>query len=217
MKYASILPIVLLFSIVPRPADELEIKNHLHGFRIERPEKTWTVREMDNPADGTFNVLLEPEGTPQGTVQVAVRVKKLDALVTAEQARDAALKSIADRSEIVIKKKRNLDVGDLEGAGVIAEMKAMGSTFRIELVYLVNEGRVYNLQRHAPSKDFAKYAPTFGRVWDSFGFVEVREDTSPTRRLRNLAARCGTEVTWNATWEEASRQARVLPDALQLA
>lgn len=208
MKYASILPIVLLFSIVPRPADELEIKNHLHGFRIERPEKTWTVREMDNPADGTFNVLLEPEGTPQGTVQVAVRVKKLDALVTAEQARDAALKSIADRSEIVIKKKRNLDVGDLEGAGVIAEMKAMGSTFRIELVYLVNEGRVYNLQRHAPSKDFAKYAPTFGRVWDSFGFVEVREDTSPTRRLRNLAARCGTEVTWNATWEEASRQAR---------
>ncbi len=209
MKYFSILPVVLVFcTLALQPVDELEIKNHVHGFRIERPDKTWTVREMDNPADGTFNVLIEPDGTPQGTVQIAVRVKKLDVLVTAEQARDGALKSIGDRSEIEIKKTLSLDVADLKGAGVIAEMEAMGQKFRIELVYLVNEDRVYNLQRHAPAKDFAKYAPTFSRIWDSFGFVEIREDKSPTRRLRSLAARCGTEVDWNTSWEQASKHAR---------
>lgn len=188
--------------------DDLEIKSDLHGFRIERPDKSWTVREMDNPGDGTFNVLIEPEGTAQGTVQVAVRTKKLDTPVTAEEARDGALKSIGDRSEIKIKKTLSLDVGDLEGAGVIAEMDAMKQTFRIELVYLVNAGRVYNLQRHAPAKDFKKYAPTFRQIWDSFAFVEIKEDRSPARRLQSLAARCGTEVAWSTTWDEASRKAR---------
>jgi len=218
MKHLSISVLVLLTCVAPpfavpatddQPASNgLEIRNEIHGFRIVRPAESWTMREVDNPADGTFNLLLEPEGTPQGTVQVAVRVKNLGTVVTPEQARDAALESIGDRSDIKIKKKLSLDVGARKGAGVIAEMEAMGQKFRIDLAYLVEGERVYNLQRHAPAKDFSTYAPDFKFIWDSFDFVEITQAEKSGLRLHNLAARCGAEISWNKTWEQAAKQAR---------
>jgi len=218
MAYRAIVFLTLLLGLAllapardddePAGAGNLEFRTHVHGFRIERPDAAWSVRDMDNPADGTFNVLIEPDGTPAGTVQVAVRVKEVGKEVTAEAARDGALKSLADRQDIKVKTKPVFEVAGRKAAGVVAEMEAMGQDFRIELAYLVENGRVYNLQRHAPEKDFAKYARAFGTIWDSFEFVEIREDTSPQALLRKLAERCGTEIDWHRTWEAAAEQAR---------
>ena len=208
MKTLSVFIPTLLICFAPSQDDSLEFKSHVHGFRIERPDSSWKVREHDNQADGTYNHVLEPGDTPQGTVQVAVRVKELDTPVTAGQARDAALRSIADRQEIEIKKKTVFRVAGREAPGAVAEMTAMNSKFHIELAYLVEGKRVYNLQRHAPKEEFAQYADAYDRAWNSFGFVEIREDSSPEGRLRGLAAKCGTEIDWTGTWDEAAKRAR---------
>ncbi len=222
IDFRSITPVALsllclVFSLLdpfPRSAaaaDEEEERiysSSTHGFAIERPDESWTVKETENPADGLFTFVMEPSDADTGMVQVTVRVKPLDQEATAKAVRDNLLETTVNKPEYTRKEKKPYKIAGRTAPGMVVEMKAYGRDFRINLAYLVEAGRIYNIQCHAPAAEFAKRAKVFKKIFASFRFIEIKEDDSPERRIRKMAARCGSEIAWVATWDEAAALAR---------
>lgn len=178
------------------------------GFAIELPDESWTVKESENPADGLFTFTMEPSDKEPGMVQVTVRVKPLDQAATALAVRDNLLATTLNKPEYTRKEKKSFQIAGRKAPGLVVEMKAYGRDFRIDLAYMVEAGRVYSIQCHASVAEFAQLAPQFKRIFGSFRFIEIKEDDSPGGRLKALAARCGSEIEWLGTWDEAAARAR---------
>lgn len=189
------------------PADDDTFVSQSHGFSIRRPDASWTFRDKLNPSDGMLTMTLGP-APASGLVQVTVRAKLLDKPATAKEVRDKLLKDIAAKPEYLKISKGNFKVRGKSAPGMDIEMKASGQVFRVHLCYLIEEEMLYNLQYHAPKGEFDSHLQTFRKVWGTFEVTPLSPELKKERKLLALAARCGSEIDWTESWEEAAKRAR---------
>jgi hypothetical protein len=78
---------------------------------------------------------------------------------------------------------------------------------RIRQHFVVHEGVLHVLQATAPIPAFANHDADFARFVASFSFLPPAAERAEARRLRGLAARCGSEVPRARTWAEAAERA----------
>jgi len=183
-----------------------------HGFTIERPDATWFFQESLNRSEGLLTLTIQPapreDQTTAGLIQVTIRAKHLTASTTETSVRDKLLADTEGKPEYTKKKKRDFRALGRKAPGLEIEMQAYGTVYRVHICCIVTNDMVYTLQCHAPKTKFEDYLKTFRTIWSSFAFAPISEDTRVQQQLAALGARCGSEVEWAASWEQAAKRAR---------
>ncbi|MHC5036175.1 MAG: hypothetical protein ACYTHM_02575 [Planctomycetota bacterium] len=211
---SGILASILLFGILPQVgfAGEVPEKNvflsKAHGFRIARPDDRWAFHETGEPVQGTYRLVVYVKDQKE-RVMVTVRVKDPAAeSPSAESLRDQALEWTKGKPAYTDASKTTMPIAGQSAPALAVTMKSGGETFRVRQGYRIQNGIVFTLGYHAPVKDFPTHLPTFLRICRTFRFVAPAPDVAKKTKLRNLAARCGTEIEWFTDWEKAASKAR---------
>ena len=187
--------------------DDKVYESKSHGFRIERPDASWTIQEDKDASAGSLTLILQPEGS-SGLVQATVRVNPRRNAVNPKALRDQVLKYTEGRPEFSNKEARDFKIDGREGPGLVIDQESSGQVFRVQQCYLVRDGLQYVLQCQAPAREFRSRASVFKRIWDSFAFTELPPELKAEQRIKRLAARCGSEIGWASSWDEAAGRAR---------
>lgn len=180
------------------------------GFRIERPDDGWSYFEERTAPEGGrgFSLKIYPAGT-QGEILAQVVATPSPPEGGADPRR-----TLADSRAFVAGKPEYTEFTEIEE--VVAGRAAPGFTvryaapqgdYRVRQLFLENAeaGIRYKLQTHAPAARFAEFEPAFRKALASFAFVPVEKPAATP--IADLAARCGSELDWAASWTEASARA----------
>jgi hypothetical protein len=191
-----------------RADDELLVSEPAHGFRITRPDDSWITYSSEGATpDAAWTLSLYPRDS-QGLPSAVVYVKDHDGKSTAEDVRAAAIKLVEGRGQTVLA----LDEAPLDGRTAarlhVRAAAADGRTYEAELRYLVVPPLVYAVQ--------VAWDPAGGpsaalqSLFDSFATFppERAAPDADTERLTALAARCGSELPWATSWDDAAQRAR---------
>lgn len=178
------------------------------GFRLTIPEVGWThvVRKDD---DDLTTVAIGPAALG-GTVQLSVQVTRVT------DASDAAVDRYIQTLRASVDGQPGIDqfedfVIEVDGRtakGLQVRQQAQGQAYRVRVFFLGDRGMQYRFQFHAPVEAFDEHWPTVQRVLAGFKLTELSDEAQMRFRLRELAARCGTQVNWARDWNDASRRAR---------
>jgi tetratricopeptide (TPR) repeat protein len=179
-----------------------------HGFMIDLPDASWTIQEDEDLATGTLTLMLRPEGT-MGQYQVTVRAAPLAEPTAPETIRDRTAEEVAKREEYSLKSKKAFHAAGRDAPGFVVDVDYPGLKIRAHQCYLVEGETQYSLSIHALVDEFDDYRPLLQRSWESFELipVELTPEMIRERKLSELASRCGSEIEWAATWEEAAERA----------
>jgi tetratricopeptide (TPR) repeat protein len=152
--------------------------------------------------------MLRPKGSI-GQFQVTVRAAPLAEPVEPETLRDKTAEQVEAREEYSIKSKRVFHAAGRDAPGFVIEVDYPGMKIRAHQCYLVEGEMQYALSFHALVDQFDEYEPILSKAWDSFELipVELTPEMIRDRQLFALAGRCGSEIDWVETWEEAADQA----------
>ncbi|MEM7305903.1 MAG: hypothetical protein AAF682_04500 [Planctomycetota bacterium] len=206
------LPTLLASAIAPFAIQEDEPRFHVddaRGFRIELPEG-WNTNEQDLGAETGFVLTLLPPGS-MGMEAVTITVQAPDdndgeGLEAFEQRLDKRFAEEGDEFSNFARHRRQLAGHEVVGFRV--DYAGAAGSFRVVQDHLLESERKYIVQHHAPVDTYDDHADELSRVAATFGFAEVSEEGRAQLRLAELAARCGTEVDWAETWDEAATRAR---------
>lgn len=181
------------------------------GFRIERPDTTW-VFHQSTPAGGGYKLDVVMKATPgvgAGSVAASVQVATAGAEDTAEKLQQAAIARVRGRKEYAEVIARRERVAGIDTPAVsVRYTDKDGREWRIEQHYLIEDGRRYVLQAHAPADAFAAHAAAFRAMRASFALMPITAEAKAARRLEALAARCGSEAGWTKGWPDAVARAK---------
>lgn len=177
-----------------------------HGFQIEVPDG-WRTSGQDIPGKG-FVLTLLPPGS-MGQKGVSVTVFEL-ASPTDEKTYLAAARA---RIEAAGEEFSNFEEWEDELAGRAApgirvDYESPMGAYHIVQSFFIDGESGFMVQRHAPVGEFEEYAEDYEAVADSFALAELSEEGLAARRLDAIAERCGSEVDWARSWEQASERAR---------
>ena len=196
---------LLLALLAPTPAGDVHL-DELRGFRIEVPED-WSAQEQEGSSERGFTLTLRPPGSTSG-VAVVVEIGELrtgDGLAEL-WARDLERSRAGERYS-------ELEESEVEIAGRTAptlkvSYRAASGEYRIHRSHLVEGDSSWVIQCNAPVEEFPDRAEVFERIARSLAFVELSAEGLATRRLAELAGRCGSELDWASDWTEAAERAR---------
>jgi hypothetical protein len=187
------------------PAIDVRVHEE-HGFRIDVPEG-WREIAQDGGAEGWI-LRLVPPGS-DGRVGVTVTVLEVGA--------GAEVEDLLERGRTRIAAGGAAYSSFEEWEGVLGERTLRGirvdftdatGEYHIDQRFLIEQGRAYLLQRHAPREAFDARISELEGVLETFALVELSEEARQEGRRRALVARCGSEVTWARDWAEAESRAR---------
>ncbi len=180
----------------------------LHGFSMKRPDGNWAFEESQGSSDEAYSLALYPKDR-KGLAQVTIRVRTPSVPgASMEYMRDAALKWTEGKPEYSERLKISVELAGRNAPGLQVDMKSAGRTFRVRQYYLIEEGLEFTVGFHAESILFAGLEPAFLAIVGTFRFIPRSGDAGGTAALNALAARCGSEIHWAPTWQEASERAR---------
>ncbi|MFQ5748666.1 MAG: hypothetical protein ACE5H3_04315, partial [Planctomycetota bacterium] len=177
------------------------------GFRIERPSKDWVLQEKPSSGSDSFQLVLSL-GSEEGRVQVTVRVAPVPAQQGPVDYRDDLIRKVTGQAGYSQPRKTKRRIAGREVPGLSVDMNsATGDPYHVVQYYLDANGFRYVLQTHAPPDRFVDFAAAFGKAIDGFGVIPLSEEAQAGRKLRALAARCGSEIGWASSWQEAAQRA----------
>lgn len=173
------------------------------SFRLVVPDG-WSAEEAEASATA-LRLELRPERAAE-RVRATVRVVSAGAFADAAAVlREALAKVEAD--------EQYKDVEELERRiagrsvpGISVELR--GEPGRLRQAYLVEAERLFILEEAVTGRDFGAWKDEFDDLWSTFAFLEPTDEDLHERRLRAAAERCGSEVQWAQSWEEAAERAR---------
>ncbi len=178
------------------------------GFRLTLPDVGW-VHSEQRGADGLSAVSIGPEPAG-GLIALAIQVSVVaDDSAEAVRAHIQELRgAIAAEASITDVEDFELDIDDHRAQGLEVVQAAGGQVFRVYLVFLRARGIQYRIQFHAPRDEFDEQWVFAQKVLKGFALTELDDSAQERRRLRGLAARCGSQIPWAADWDDAARRAR---------
>ncbi len=193
-----LLPLCLSFPIAQ--SDDAFINSDF-GFTISSPA-SWTRSEPTPPAEARYALkLARVENATETSVTVYVVDK--GKIADSKAARDASEANWKTKREISDIKKGNARLAGVDANWLKADYEATGTEYTLRQHFLVRGEFIYVLQSLAPRKDWKSKEKELTALLETFDFVE-----SDASKLRALADKCGSEVTWAKTWKEASDRAR---------
>jgi hypothetical protein len=175
------------------------------GFEI-RPPAVWSTVPQPQP-DGSHTTYFLPPG-PDGKVLLGVSLRELaegqglDHLIGQSLAKVAADPAFSDLERF----EAPLDGASRPALRVRFESPA--GPLRLEVGYCVEGRRGYVVQRAAPPGEFSAWAADFEQAVASFRVLATVETPAAELQLRELAARCGSQVALASSWEAAASSAR---------
>lgn len=206
MKPLLAVLLVLPLSAGAQPAETYT--NAAQGFRIRKPEPPFTLTDATPAPETTFTLKI---ARVEGATETSLTVYVVDKGAIADAA--GACGAAEGR------RKADAKVSGLErGEGPLAGERAPWLRFRyaanvpyvVRQSFLVHHGAIFVVQVAAPADAFEAAEKELKPLLESFAFVPVAdaEERKDAELLRRLAARCGAEVRWAATWGEAAARAK---------
>ena len=198
-----------LFSLLlalAAPAQE-KIEAPSAGFEITVDAEGWQHNRQD--ADGRLAALGIGPPAQGGMVQITIQITESteQGKAASENVLDALLAQVEAVPGIELGDRFEYELGGETAVGVVVKQTDSGVDFRVQLMFLHANGFQYRVQFHAPQDNFDEHWPNAERVLSTFKLVEPNADAQERRSLRELAAKCGSQVDWAANWEEASTRA----------
>ena len=206
-------PVVLLllimsFEISIAQGKEVVYEAPGSGFRITLPDVGWIHSEQGDPKGLVRFSAGPPEAQGLITlgIQVALVVDTSDEGVRSQilQLREA----IRGNDAITDVEGLEHEIGGRKALGIRVHQAAHGQTFRVHLFFVRVQGLQYRIQFHAPRGRFDAEWEKAKSVLAGFEFIDLDVATRDRVMLRSLAARCGSQVDWATSWEDAARRAR---------
>lgn len=179
-----------------------------HGFRFEAPDPSWSVEEAKDASKGLSQVVCFPAGW-KGKVQFTVRVHAPPPGAERPAAlRDRTLAWTQDKPAYANRSKVEREVAGRAAPGLQVDLTQGGETFRVQQFYLVEASLAFTVGWHAPVAAFDERRPVFEKTCATFAFTAREGAAADEAALDALAARCGTEIPWEAEWKAAADRAR---------
>ena len=177
------------------------------GFEITVDAEGWQHSRQD--ADGRLSVLGIGPPALGGLAQITIQVSEAAEQGTAasNQVLDALLAQVNAVPGIEVGERFEYPLGGETAVGVVVKQTDSGVDFRVRLMFLHANGFQYRVQFHAPQDNWDEHWPTAEKVLATFQLIEPNADAQERRSLRELAAKCGSQVDWAANWEEAAQRA----------
>lgn len=203
-----LLPLLLLLPL-PAAAQPAETyTNAAQGFRIRKPEPPFTLTDATPAPETTFTLKI---ARVEGATETSLTVYVVDKGAIADA---AGACGAAEGRRKADGKVSGLERGEGPLAGELAPWLrfryAANVPYVVRQSFLVHHGAIFVVQVAAPADAFEAAEKELKPLLESFAFVpladaEARKDAE---LLRRLAARCGSEVRWAATWGEAAARAK---------
>lgn len=210
MVIRSFLFSILLFAtampLAARDEDDRFVSES-HGFTVQRPDDTWTFNEVSSSSDGKLTLVVQPKNSI-GVIQFAVEAVPLSGPAKAEEMLEQTLPLLRSSPQYTDVKRIKSRILGKEVQGICLDTESSGFELRLHLFYVVEKGMQYTLRYHAPAEQFDAKVPVFSDMLESFRFIAFSEEMKAEQDLLALAAKCGSEIEWIKTWEEASRRAK---------
>ncbi len=204
-----VLTLALAVSSLLVREDELAVVNAEHGFRIERPDATWRYLAAAEQGDAKYVLNLFPSGSV-GLPSVVVYVAKWDGKTTPADLRDIARKKLEDSGATDVETfERELGGRTAECVKVKSSKAGIGE-FHLAYAYVDFDSRMFVLQSAWAATEAADASAAVESLLKSFrAFAPEGAVVDPVaENLRKLADRCGSEIPWAASWEDAAKRAR---------
>jgi tetratricopeptide (TPR) repeat protein len=175
------------------------------GFRLELPDG-WAVAEVANTGT-TLHVTFTPEDIE--SAQLAVRVYPESMVGGPSAVRKLAFDAVVDDEKYARAKLGTSVIGeDEEALSFQVDSRSDSGTLRVHQRYVTDRGRSFILQSVARRASFKKLARDFDDIWETFEVLEASAEESEAQALEALAARCGSQIDWASSWDEAAERAR---------
>lgn len=180
-----------------------------YGLRMTLPA-TWRSREAELQGEA-FRAEFERDGRDEE--RLALRLFASDQVGGAEGARQLSVRSVegsADYSDPIL---AELPFSGEAVAALTLDVLRDSPTLRLRHLYLEHAGYVLVIESVAPSDEFERRWPEHLELWESLELFEPEPaEATPAdaerARLESLAARCGQDVRWASSWEEAAARGR---------
>ncbi len=199
--------LVFLLSVLLWTAQDADEFIHRdHGFKVCRPDAGWSAVEVPPIDHARFGFKIQRKNLKS---DVSVTIHEADDAIDATAAADGAetsMKADSRCSEITRGKGKvgGVDAHRVHVCYTIAKERTI-----IDYYYVTHGGALFLLTVMAPDGDLKENARSLQAILDSFAFVDPPDPKARERdlRLKKLAAKCGRQVSWAATWKEASERA----------
>ncbi len=171
------------------------------GLELEKP-KGWSVTEDEGGQDVLLKItLVHPEGA--GQAFATIRVAEAP---TADPGpvRDWAEGILRKRSDCSDVKASAGKISGLDSASVSCRIKASNGTWESTYHYVVGGGLLFVFETATTA---AHHAKALKRLVESVR-LKPAEEWKKLKEWRRLAAKCGSELPWAASWKDASTRAR---------
>jgi hypothetical protein len=201
--FGSCLFLLVLGSWTSR-ASAKEIRNTTFGFRLEVPDSGWTSSEAASA--GGVTIKAEPLSAG-GQIALQLEVKPLTGEKDPVKLVDEALRKIEGKPDYSNQKKVMARVAGRPAPGLSSSLRSPLGDFVIRQNVVAKDDLLYVFQVHAPRSEFASHEKSFEKLLASFSFIEVDDEGRSARKLSALAARCGSEIEWAESWEQAAARA----------
>ncbi len=92
--------------------------------------------------------------------------------------------------------------------GLALDVVQSGVAYHTEVLYLIEDRRLFSLQSLAMSEAFDSSSKGFEEIRAGFELLPVSSEPSENDVLADLALRCGSEIAWEENWQAAAERAR---------
>ncbi len=185
-----------------------EFKSESHGFRVERPGDAWEFRQ-ETLAASELKLSIYPKERTDGAVILSIRAKVVGDGETPEDVLAEALEAVERGPQYADVEEQTERIAGKKAPGLILRYKTPSSgDFRFRQNYLVEDGVRYVLEFHAPIGEYDGYARDLKKIFKSFDLVAPSREAKRERTRLGLIGRCGSEVEWEPSWNDAAAKAR---------
>lgn len=199
-------PLLLFLSLASIEPSDFTFTSKRYGFSIERPSEDWGFYSTESVEGALFAASFYPRGSsgvPNITVYVE-RTKSSEAYFW----RDATLHAfeVKEGCEVAAETIR---IAEHDHPALAGEIRSeSGDQLGMRYAYVAREPYLYTLTGHWRADDESAQRAVDAAL-RSFALFDPDSDdeTEDSARWRKLAARCGSEITWAATWKEAAERA----------
>ncbi|MEK7465778.1 MAG: hypothetical protein AAB074_00050 [Planctomycetota bacterium] len=196
--------------LIPAGAEEAkDYLNEEHGFRIRKPGEEWEMA-VGAPYPGTRFTLKTWRKGATGEESVTVFVADLQGVTEATAARDAAEKARKQDQRCSGIRRGSREVAGESAPWLAFEYESGGISYTLRQHYFVHHGSHFIVQCAAGAARFKELEGEFTAALESFAFIPLKdaEGAKVKALLKEVAGRCGSEIGWAKSWEEAASRAK---------
>jgi tetratricopeptide (TPR) repeat protein len=178
-------------------------QSELFGIQLELPEG-WTVEEREYGGGSLHVVFTPPDGSP---ARLSLLVNPSSPPDPSEM-QDAGVMAVEGTPGYDNARRVTRQIGEREAPGLEIDADQGEARYLLRQAYVVEHGTPFILQDFADVSVAERMRPVFDEAWDGIRFPPRSPEVEARAALEALAARCGSEVEFAATWEEAALRAR---------